>query len=148
VIRIAFRYGDKRLFSRLVCLFQGGDSAHCEAAWSWRGATHDCVSASFLDGGVRRKAIALSPAKWRVYEVPGEPLEVVEWYGRHAREGYDWLGLMGFVFRRIKGFANRKFCSEACASIMGLPDAHRYDLALLESVCMRYGRRVSVDDPS
>lgn len=142
MIRIAFRYGDKRPFARLVCLLQGGDSAHCEVAWAWRSAVHDCVSASFLDGGVRAKTLSLEPAKWRVYEVPGEPLDVLAWLHRNRRQKYDWLGLVGFVFRRIKGWSKRKFCSEVGAEILGLPDPWRYDLALLESVCIRLGRRV------
>ena len=145
MIRIAFRYGDSRIFARLVCLLQGGDSAHCEVAYAWAGRVHQCVSASFLDGGVRQKTLALDPAKWRVYEAEGEPTEVLAWLRRHDAERYDWLGLLGFAIRRIKGWSNRKFCSEACADILGLPDPYRYDLALLESVCARYGKRVDLE---
>ena len=142
MISVAFRYGDKRLFARLVCAIQGGDSAHCEVAWSWSGLVHQCVSASFVDGGVRPKKLTLSADKWRVYEMPGEPAEVLAWLQRHRHQKYDWLGLLGFAIRRIKGWADRKFCSEVAAEILGLPDPWRYDLALLESVCVRFGRRI------
>jgi len=142
VIRVAFRYGDRRPFARFVCLVQGGDVAHCEVAWSWVGQEHECVSSSFLDGGVRNKSIALPPEKWRIYEMPGGLVAVADWVARHQGEGYDVLGLLGFVFRRIKGWTKRWFCSEAAADMLGLPDPWRYDLALLESVCRRFGTRI------
>lgn len=143
MIRIAFRYNDPRIFARLVCLLQGGDSAHCEVSGEWLGDQHKCVSASFLDKGVRRKWIDMPASKWRIYEFAGATPDDVEAYlSANDGEGYDWLGLMGFVIRRIKGFARRKFCSEVGADIMGLPDPWRYDLALLESVCARFGRRI------
>lgn len=142
MIRVAFRYNDKRLFARAVCLLQGGDSAHCEAAWSWDGLLHECVSSSLLDGGVRGKAIDLVPGKWRIYELPGSYTAVTNWLELHKGERYDILGLLGFVFRRIKGWLRAWFCSEVVADIMQLPEPWRYDLALLESVCARFGRRV------
>lgn len=142
MIRVAFRYNDKRLFARAVCLLQGGDSAHCEVAWAWAEQLHECVSASFLDGGVRAKSIEMPADKWRIYELSGSDLLVADWLVAHRGQGYDVLGLLGFVFRRIKGWAKRWFCSEAAADMLGLPDPWRYDLALLESVCRRFGTRV------
>lgn len=141
-IRIAFRVGDPRLFSRLLCWWQHYDASHCEAAWSWVGLTHECVSASLLDKGVRAKSIDLVPGKWRIYELPVSYVAVLNWLERHKGQRYDLLGLAGFVFRRIKGWRKAWFCSEVCADIMGLPDPWRYDLALLESVCARFGTRV------
>ncbi len=141
-IRIAFRFQDPRLFARLVCFVQRHDSAHCEVAWSWADQQHECVSASFVDHGVRAKSIAMPPEKWRIYELPLPYRRVLDWFDAHKDEGYDWLGLLGFIVRRVKGWLRRKFCSEAGADIMGLPDPWRYDLALLESVCARFGRRV------
>ena len=63
MIRIAFRYGDRRWFARLVCALRGGDVAHCEVAYAQLAIGHLCVSASWLDGGVRSKMIVLDPAK-------------------------------------------------------------------------------------
>lgn len=142
MIRVAFRYNDPRLFARGVRLLQGGDSAHCEVSDAWQDYWHDCVSASFIDKGVRRKTIELVPSKWRVYEMDIGKETVEKWYQLHKGEGYDLLGLAGFVVRRIKGWFRKKFCSEVGAEIIGLPDPWRYDLALLESVCARFGRRV------
>lgn len=143
MIRVAFRYDDPRAFARLVRLIQGGDCAHCEVSYAWEGLTHMCVSSSFLDGGVREHTIVMPPSKWRIYEIKsGYTYEVLEYLDKHRGEKYDWLGLLGFVFRRIKGFSKRKFCSECAAEIIGLKDPWRYDLSLLESVVDKLGVRV------
>jgi hypothetical protein len=142
MIRIAFRYGDPRIFARLVCLLQGGDSAHCEVSVRQVADVHECISASFLDGGVRLKTMPLPPEKWRIYELPGDPIAALAWFDAHDGSPYDLLGLAGFVWRRIKGLRDAWFCSEAAADMIGLRDPWRYDLALLESVCHKLGRRV------
>ena len=141
-LQIAFRYGDSRLFARLVCALRGGDSAHCEMSVLRVDDRHHCISSSFLDGGVRFKVMQLSPGKWRIYELPVDASLAVEWLRAHEGEGYDWLGLLGFFVRRIKGSKTKRFCSEAAAEVLGLPDAWRYDLALLESVCAMFGKRL------
>ena len=136
MIRICFRYGDTRWFARLVCLFRGGDSAHCEAAHRWVGDVYDCVSSSWMDGGVRGKLITMHHAKWRVYEVPGSPDNVRQWLKDHAGEKYDWLGILGFLLPfRIRSALHRKFCVEVAADLMWLPNPDQWDLVLLESVC-------------
>lgn len=136
MIRICFRYGDSRWFARLVCLLRDGDSAHCETAHRWAGDVYDCVSSSWMDGGVRGKIIEMPHQKWRVYEVPGSPDDVRRWLVDHAGEKYDWLGLFGFVLPfRIPGFLRRWFCAESSADHMWLPRPVIWDLVLLESVC-------------
>lgn len=138
MIRICFRYGDTRLFARVVCALRGGDSAHVEVAHRWAADMHDCVSASWLDGGVRGKLIQMSAAKWRVYEVPGNPDDVRAWLETHAGQGYDWVSFLGFgILRRIRGSARRWFCSEVAADLLWLRAANRWDLFDLESVCQR-----------
>lgn len=142
MIRVCFRYGDHRAFARLVCAWRGGDSAHCEVAFDWRAQAHDCVSASWLDGGVRIKTIDLPADKWRIYEMPADRNRALAWAAQHAGERYDTLGLLGFVMRRIKGWRRAWFCSEVAADVMYLPEPYLYDLRALESVCGRYGTRV------
>lgn len=143
MIRVCFRYGDKRLFARVVGWWQGHDSAHCEVSYEWTQLYHDCVSASFVDGGVRGKIIAMPAEKWRIYEVDRVTKTAVKsWLAENDGKGYDVLGLAGFVWRPIKGWLKKKFCSECGAEILGLPDPWRYDVATLESVCARFGRRV------
>ena len=143
MIRVAFRYNDKRFFARAVTWLRGGDSAHCEAVSKWRGDFNTCTSASFMDDGVRQKQMPLPADKWRIYEIEGiDAKDVDEWFKKHRGKKYDVLGLVGFIWRRVEGSVRRFFCSEVVADIMGLPEPHLYDLRTLESVCARFGRRI------
>jgi hypothetical protein len=146
MLRIAFRYGDSRLFARAVCWWRGGDSAHCEVLLGdsvLGGGWHECLSSSWLDGGVRVKWMPLPADKWRIYEVPfGSVEEARAWAWKHSGEGYDALGLLGFVIRRVKGLARDWFCSEVAAELMGLRDPWQFDLKLLEAVCARTGKSI------
>ena len=146
-IMVAFRYADRRLLARLICAWRGGDSAHCEVVVPADSGAfdpalpQDCISASWVDGGVRHKAMPLPPAKWRVYAVVAEH-DPVAWLAAHERERYGWAGLLGFVLppllRRPRGW----ICTRVAAHLIGLPAAHTHDLVALEAVCGRYGERV------
>lgn len=138
---VAFRYNDKRLISRLLAWHQRTDVSHCEVVMASVGDAHRCAGASWMDGGVRIKVIDLAPTKWRLYLVP-DGVDPHKWALRFQGAGYDWIGLLGFVNRRIKGSHRAWFCSEACADMMGLQDPWRYDVATLESVCASVGRRI------
>ena len=99
MILIAFRYNDPRLFARIVTAIRGGDSAHVEAAIpAADGHLTLCVSASFLDGGVRGKVIDITnPRKWRVYRWDGEHEDLMAWLKPRMKMGYDLRGLLGIV---------------------------------------------------
>lgn len=141
MIRIAFRYADRRLASRLICAWRGGDSAHCEVACAWAGERHECVSASFVDRGVRGKAISMPASKWRIYEGDGDPVAVLQWLAEHDGEGYGWLKLLRF-FIGLRIRIGGPICSEVCAHFMGLPEPWLFDPRALESVCASRMRRV------
>lgn len=119
MIRLCFRYNDTRLFARALCFFRGGDSAHVEVAHRWVGDVYDCVSASWLDGGVRGKLITMPVSKWRVYEVPGSPDEVRRWLKEHDGEG----------------FTKMKHCCEVAADLLLMRAPHRWKPYEMESVC-------------
>jgi hypothetical protein len=146
VILIAFRHSDRRLFSRLVIWLRGGDSAHVESAIPSAPPSllSFCVSASFLDGGVRGKAIDItSPDKWRVYAWnPGQSVDLMQWLGEHHKKRYDLRGLFGIVLPRLGNDADKMFCSEAVAMHLGLHDPHTYDLVRLESAVADQAQRV------
>lgn len=141
IVRVAFRYGDTRLFARLVCLLRGGDSAHCEVAINELAGRYWCISSSFLDGGVRSKDMPLPPEKWRIYEVKAA-LDPIDWHSLHGGAKYDLLGLLGIMLPTFGHARTRWFCSEAAAAILGLREPHIFDLRTLEAVCARYGTRV------
>lgn len=142
MVKIAFRYADKRIFARLVCLWRGGDSAHCEVVEETsQPGVYTCLSASWLDGGVRIKRMSLPASKWRVYTVHSTE-DIYPWAARNVGKKYDWFGLLGFVLPRIRGKKQSYFCSEVGAEIIGLREPYKFDLRLLESVCARYGERI------
>ena len=80
--------------------------------------------------------------KWRIYEIDGDPQSVTDWLDAHSGHRYDKLGLLGFVFRPIKGLLDSWFCSEACADMISMHEPWRYEVALFESVVLKIGRRV------
>ena len=141
MIRVAFRYGDSRLFARLVCLLRGGDSAHCEVAHWWDGLMHECVSSSWLDDGVRGKLLRLSQDKWRIYEGDGDPEAVRRWLAAHQSEGYGAWRLLRFALG-LRINAGGPVCSGACAAMMGLTEDRLFEPRTLEAVCARFMRRV------
>lgn len=145
MLRVAIRVGDTRIFARVIHAWDRTDASHCEVSTHWRGTLHSCMSASMLDDGVRAKAILLSDAKWRVYEVPGSAEAARVWFAEHEGDRYDVLGLLGFVLRPIKGWLRAFFCSEACAAMLGLAEPWRYSPRLLELYCIAVGRRIKLE---
>ena len=80
--------------------------------------------------------------KWRIYELDVPLIQVWRWFHEHRGQGYDVLGLLGFIWRPVKGFLALWFCSEAVAAMIGLDNPEAFDLVLLESLCKRFGNRV------
>lgn len=80
-----------------------------------------------MDGGVRVKCMALDPAHWDVIDIPGDENAAWAWVAEHKGEGYDLLGLLGFVARVLGQDQRRWVCSEAVAAMLGIPDAWRFD---------------------
>lgn len=129
-MRIAFYKGTQSglygFLDKLVRWWTGGPYSHCEIILHGDDAAAICASASKTDGGVRIKTIALDPSRWAVVEIGGDSARAAEWFAAHLGEGYDLLGLFGFVWRRRDGERNKWFCSEACAAALGLAEPWRY----------------------
>ena len=139
---VAFRINDTRVFSRVVRFFRGGDSGHVEAALpdALYRHLHLCVSASFMDGGVRGKAIDITnPYKWRVYQVR-EHDDPLVWLAKNN----DTFGLLVSTLPTLSDDPEKKVCSEAIAELLPwLPDPPRtYDLVKLENAVKQRGEQV------
>ncbi len=146
MILIAFRHSDTRIFARGVTLLRGGDSAHVEAAVPVQGV-HLCVSASFLDGGVRGKVIDINdPAKWRVYRWTGPHIDPLVWLQANDGAHYDLRGLLGILAPPVGHSRSKRFCSEAVAEMLMLPYPETYDLVQLERflIASEYAERVNL----
>lgn len=142
MLHIAFRYGDRRLFSRFVCWWQSNDASHCELVLSREGEVFECASASYLDHGVRVKHMPLPATKWRIYRIPGDAAAARAWFEAHQGEGYDLFGLLGFAWRPWRGVERDWWCSEACAAALSWREPWRKDVADLEVDSGYLGTRV------
>lgn len=79
-----------------------------------------------LDHGVRIKAIDMHSDRWDVIVLPGANKgRVIAWFDLHHGQGYDLLGLLGFVIP-LRDNPHRWWCSEACAAALDLIDPWRY----------------------
>ena len=136
MLQVAFYCGRTRLFDRAVQWWTRGRYSHCELVTGPApDGAHWCISASMLDGGVRIKAITLHPDRWHLVPVPWcDCLQASRWLQAHAGQGYDFLGLLGFVWRPQAGRGRRWFCSEAVGAALGLPDPWRFDPSALHAV--------------
>jgi hypothetical protein len=137
---VAYRYGDTRLFARLVCLIRGGDSAHCEMAEDLGNGMFWCTSSSWMDGGVRQKYMALPKDKWRLYKTDVPVAAADEWFLRNKQYGYGWWKLIRFLFPWFRPSMGGPICTEAVAEMLGLGHTDSWDLRTLEAaVAWRYG---------
>lgn len=159
MMTVAFYKGRERWASRFLAWWARSDYSHCEVILSRDGDRFECASSSLMDGGVRVKWIELRPEHWTLVDMPVN-LDAVDaaiprrgltdreaaaafvraWFDAHAGEGYDLLGLLGFVVRRIKGWRRMWWCSEACAAALGFPDPWRFDVAAFLAVARTIGR--------
>lgn len=127
-MQVAFYKGRKRLFNRLTAWWLRGPYSHCELILGTDAQGRAiCASSSFMDKGVRVKHMALNPAHWDVIEVGGSVAYARDWLQAHNGQGYDLLGLAGFVARVLGHDKDQWVCSEAVAAMLGLPDAWRFD---------------------
>lgn len=136
-MKVAFYKGKKRLFNRLTSWWLRGPYSHCELIIEGLQSGVVCASSSFMDGGVRVKVIKLDPEHWDVIEVAGDVELACQWLNDHAGEGYDTLGLIGFIARVIKQDKRRWFCSEAVAAMLQIPEPWRFDPCNLHAALTR-----------
>lgn len=124
------RPGLPGVYNRLVRWWTASPYSHCELVFS----DGMCASSSWLDGGVRMKRIDFDPANWDVIDIKGDEGRAREWFANHDMDGYDMLGLFGFVWRRGIQDKGKWFCSEAIAEALGIKDSWRIDPCLLPIV--------------
>ena len=140
-LHIAYRYGDHRIFARLVCLLRGGDSAHVEVAVPLENGTWACVSSSWLDGGPRLVVMPLPAEKWRIYQTGLPVHKADDWLNLNRGKGYGWWRLLRFVLPFFRPGGGGPVCTSAVAEIIGLPRPEIWDLIGHEAaVSWRYER--------
>lgn len=111
----------RRIVHRLICWRTRGPYSHVELVKDG----YLGFSASFLDGGVRRKAIDFNTGRWDMVTVPGDEAKAVAWFDAHMGAPYDWFGLFGWVIPWRVSYRKWWFCSEAVAEAIGMPQSWR-----------------------
>ena len=127
-MKVAFYKGKKRLFNRLTAWWLRGLYSHCELVLGYEADGRAiCVSSSFLDGGVRQKVMHLTPDHWDLVEVGGDVDAARAWFASHQGDGYDVLGVLGFIARVLGEERSKWSCAEAVAAMLGIPQSWRFE---------------------
>lgn len=84
-------------------------------------------------GGLRLKRIKLDAQKWELDRAPGDPLTAAQWVRNNEGRLYDWQLIFWFLLWIIPQKKSRSMCSEACAEMLGFPDAWRFDPCVLRA---------------
>lgn len=126
-MQVAFYKGRTRFFNRAVSWWLNGSFSHTELILDEEDGLYVCGSSSFMDGGVRVKWMKLDPAHWDLIDVDEDYVKAAQWFREHRGEGYDLLGLLGFVWRRSTGGRTKHVCSAAIAAALGYPESWRFE---------------------
>jgi len=137
MLRAAFYKGTHAglpgIYNRLVRWWTRSPYSHVELLF------HDgkeAASSSYMDGGVRFKAIDFDPELWDFVDVPATAEWAVSaylWFIDHHGQAYDLLGNMHFVLSAIGDDKRKWFCSEAVAAALGMPNPERFDPGTLHA---------------
>ncbi len=123
-MRIAFylgRYGN--YYDKLITTTTFSRFSHCEIVFS----DGQCASSSIRDGGIRFKRLNLDD-HWEIFDLsynnyPVSPFDesvARDWFNEHIGDKYDLRGAIGSLFHINLSSKDKKFCSEACATVLGI----------------------------
>lgn len=131
-VQLAMYKGKGQVGNALIRWWTGSIYSHCELV-----VAGICYSASAMDGGVRRKRIDLDSGNWDLIGLPWADADAVELYfSRTDHHRYGWPSLIASqLLNRNRTGAASQFCSEWCASALGLPSAAIYSPATLAELC-------------
>lgn len=113
---IAFNKSNKTLLDKLIRFFTKSEYVHCEIVTLKRSDKFYGYSA-YPGEGVRAKWISYDADEWEFIKIPS--VDVKSFMQKTEGKKYDYLGVLGFVFGNNDN-PNRWFCSEWCASVLGL----------------------------
>lgn len=128
MLRVAFykaiRPGMAAIYSHGVRIITKSIYSHCELIFN----NGIAASSSFMDGGVRMKAIDFDPEKWDFIDLPDSYEEkAMQWFRDHDGQGYDLVGNLHFIISVVGDDKNKWFCSESIGAALGLTNPWRFD---------------------
>ncbi len=125
---IALRKGADDLLGRMVRLRTDSPYSHVELAMTGGpGLLSTCFSASWMDGGVRVKSIALGAASWDMVPVGVDAGRLKRIMDNEMGKPFDRTGMLlwGTAFADDH-FKSQWFCSELMAFVLGKPSPWKY----------------------
>ncbi len=129
-VKFAFAKNPTALKDKFICWWRHGPYFHSEVILAENADGTYTIASSVPGTGVRTAYNqSLPAAQWDIIEGPGDVGNAEEWFKEHNGEGYDWFGLLGFVFSPIKDVSpNKWWCSNADLTAVGMAaSAWRFD---------------------
>lgn len=120
-MKIAFyiaKHGN--FYDKIISFFTWSIYSHCEIIFDSVSPTY-CASSSIRDGGIRFTNINFGD-HWHVFELNTDKQEsgVIAWFKENDTDVYDLTGAIASLFGVDLTSDNKKFCSQACAIVLGL----------------------------
>lgn len=133
IVLLALRKNDTRIGARLIHWWTSSIYSHCELV-----VDGVCYSSSIMDKGVRGKVIDIDPDKWDVIDLPwADAADVLEYFKATDSNSYGWFSMIfSQLFNRNQADSDSQFCSEWCASAIGLPNPSTYSPKTLVDTCL------------
>lgn len=131
--------GLSRLGLAIVRYITKSQYSHCEIIRDYR-CYKVGITSSPSEGGVVRRKIHIGD-DWDTFRINEKVWDAANdlWNREHGAR-YDWIGLLRFVIPILNSNSKtRWFCSEFCATVMGLEDPWTYSPASLASFVMSQG---------
>lgn len=94
---------------------------------------------------MRAKVIDLNPEKWDLIDLPwADAQTVLDYFDETDSNTYGWFSMIfSQLFNRNQVDEDSQFCSEWCASALGMPNPSTYSPKTLVDTC-RYMERFDV----
>jgi hypothetical protein len=105
-----------RWIDKLIAMASFSKYSHCELLFP----DGLCRSASNRDGGIRTKKIDIN-CHWDSFDINGDfdVAAILYWFNTNKTDTYDFFGAIGSIFHIDLTSEDKKFCSYACAIVLG-----------------------------
>lgn len=122
-MKLAMYKGKGNFYDRLIRIVTCSKYSHCELV-----IDGICYSSSPRDSGVRVKYINLTTDSWDLFDLPDyyNQEAALTWFIENIGKKYDWIGAVISILPFQMNIPNKFFCSEACATMLGLSDPKSY----------------------
>lgn len=121
-MKLAMYKGKGNFYDMLIRIVTNSQYSHCELV-----IDGICYSSSPRDGGVRMKYIYLDD-NWDSFNLLEEYTQekALDWFVKNVSKKYDWFGAITSILPFSINASNKFFCSEACATMLGLPKPRKH----------------------